>query len=128
MADDTTETTDEERFIRPFADFLLDHRHGYLASELSSALNDLIVGVHENKKSGTLTLTLKVKPGVKGSTRSMIVADEIKLSLPKPEAGEALYYATDDGNLTREDPDQQKFNLRDVSAPEDDEHIREARP
>ena len=89
--------------FRQFTDVLPSLRYGTLNDDLGEALNTLTKKCDETNKSGTLTLTLKLKPGKGGQIE---IFDEIKVSLPKEEKASSIMFATPDGNLIREDPRQ----------------------
>lgn len=100
--------------IRPFADFLLDQSGGKTHSELGEALWDLAERVRATGKKGSLTLTLTVET-MKGDAQVLVVSDEIRLRLPEFPRKPSLFYSTDDGNLSRSDPNQLAFEgLREV--------------
>jgi hypothetical protein len=108
-----------EPVIRPFADFLREQSHGTTHDELSEALHTLVARVQDTGKKGSLTLTIGVER-LKGgrSDNALIVSDSIKLNLPEHDRDTSLFFATADGNLSRDDPRQLTFeSLRDVSAP-----------
>jgi hypothetical protein len=103
--------------IRPFADFLREQSKGSTHDELSEGMHDLVQRVRDTGKKGTLTLTVSVEL-MKGSDRALIVSDEIKLKLPEHDRDTSLFFADRDGNLTRNDPDQLRFEaLKEVPPP-----------
>lgn len=109
----------EERTVRPFADFLTEQRGGVLHAELTDALNELVAAVNEHHKGGELVLRIKVKPATKSSYGAVAVADDVTIKKPAGERAEALFFVDRDSNLTRENPQQPRLPLRDVSAPAD---------
>lgn len=115
---DTGELTeDEERRVRPFADWMAEQRNGALHNDLSQGLNDLVDAVNCVGKGGTLTLVVKVQPASKHGEGSVLVADDVKVKLPQ-ERGEALYFVDADANLTRQNPAQPSLPLREVPRPQ----------
>ena len=101
--------------VRPFTDTLIAIRFGELAEETSDALNELVQACASTGKAGSLTLTIKLKPGKAGQ---MELIDDVKLKLPAPERGSTLMFATPEGNLQREDPRQLSIEgLREVKKP-----------
>lgn len=112
-----TDTTPEDRTIRPFADWLREQSGGDTHEELGEGLHDLISRVRDTGKGGKLTLTVSVKP-LKDDLNVLIVTDEIKLSLPEHDRKGSMFYADDDNNLVRNDPRQLAFDsLREVPPP-----------
>ncbi|WP_205208298.1 hypothetical protein [Chromobacterium haemolyticum] len=99
--------------IRPITDTLRSLGHGTFIDDASDALNKLVTAVDETGRAGKLTLTLSIKKATRGSG-AMVVQDEIKLSLPKPDSRETMLFATPEGNLVTEDPRQQQLELRTV--------------
>ncbi|NHR08386.1 hypothetical protein HA052_24650 [Chromobacterium haemolyticum] len=99
--------------IRPITDTLRSLGHGTFIDDASDALNKLVTAVDETGRAGKLTLTLSIKKATRGSG-AMVVQDEIKLSLPKPDSRETMLFATPEGNLVTEDPRQQTLELRTV--------------
>ena len=63
-------------------------------------------------KSGSITLTVNVKPASKGSTNVLMVESQVKTKLPEPDRGMTVFYATEDNKLVRSDPRQQSLPLR----------------
>ncbi|MGW5741552.1 hypothetical protein [Amycolatopsis sp. NPDC003861] len=96
---------DQKAEPRDFAAFLMEHRRGKSHAELSEALRDLVVAVEETRKAGTLTYTLKIKPQER-TPGAVMVADQIKCSLPEHERSESIFFATESGELIRNDPRQ----------------------
>lgn len=107
---------DDERQIRPFADWMIEQRNGALANDLSEGLNELVDAVNCTGKGGTLTLIVKVQPASKHGEGSVLVADDVKVKLPQ-ERGEALYFVDRNSNLTRQNPAQPSLPLREVPRP-----------
>lgn len=106
--------TNDDRIIRPFADWLQEQAKGRTHNELGEGLHDLIARVKDTGKKGSLTLTVTVEP-MKKDPALLVVSDVINLKLPEHDRPAAVYYADDDGNLTRDDPNAIPFeSLREV--------------
>lgn len=97
---------------KPFAAFLQEHRNGGLHAELSDGLALLVAACREHAKGGSLTLSVKVTPNADGMT--MTVSDEVKVKAPEASRGAALWFADEDGNLSRRNPLQPELPLREV--------------
>ncbi len=108
-----------EPLIRPFSDWLRDQRGGDAHAELSEALNELVESVAETGKGGQLTFVVKAKPAGKGDHGTVVVSDTTTLKKPQPERGEAIFFVTDNSNLTRYNPRQQELPLREGPRPDD---------
>lgn len=94
------------RVQKRFTDTLADIRNGDVIAELTEQLRDLVARVRETGRPGALTLTLKVKNVSKGLGGALTVEDDIKVKLPVAEKGTTVLYATEDGQLQRNDPRQ----------------------
>ncbi len=92
-------TQDDDRELKPFADWLAIQRKGTLASELALTLADLNRAVLATGKPGTITLTIKVKPA--GDDVSVQVTDEVKAKLPEHDRGQSIFFVDDHGNPHR---------------------------
>ena len=97
-----------------FLEALRELRSGESLADLHEALRSLVGHVRSVGKSGTLTLTLSVSLA-KGSTHTLVIADELKLKEPKPDREVTFMYADDDNRLSRRDPRQPKLPAMDVS-------------
>ena len=98
---------------RPFMDFLREHRNGTTHDELSDALQELVAAVVEEGKSGKMVLTINVKHAGRGSG-ALEVAAEIKVTPPKSQPGVAIFFASPENNLIRQDPRQTAMELREI--------------
>lgn len=98
--------------MRAFAEVIADV--GDLHEELTEALTDLVAQVKATRKTGTLKLTLKIKPNGENSVE---IEDEVKLSLPAAPRPKSIMFIDGDNALRRTDPRQQRLPLREV-APE----------
>lgn len=96
---------------RAFADVLRDLAGGTTYEELGTRLTEVVQAVMETRKTGSLTIALKVKPN---GESSVIITDEIKSKIPEGTRGETLFFATSAGTLVRDDPRQEKLPLRSV--------------
>lgn len=106
--------TDPERQIRPFADVLLELNAGLTHTELSDGLNELVQAVKLYGKSGTLTLSIKVRPAGRNAGSTVMITDDVKLKLPEGERADSVFFVDTDGNLTRNPPGQERLPLREV--------------
>lgn len=97
----------EHQAVRPFAAVLQEHRKGASMQELSEALADVVRAVGETGKPGSVTLKVTVRP-MKGDL-AVTFTDEIVVKVPRGERGASIFFADDDGNLTRTNPNQLSF-------------------
>lgn len=92
-----------------FTDVLADIRNGDVITDLTEELRDLVMAVRETGRPGSLTLTLKVKQMSKGVGAALVIEDDIKAKPPKAEKGTSVLFATEDGELQRNDPRQPRL-------------------
>lgn len=98
--------------IRQFTDVIRDMRFGEMLDELDCDLNQLVTAVESTGKSGTLTITMTLKPSSSGAIE---VTDAVKVKLPKLAKGSSLFFATPEGNLVRNNPRQDELpGLKEV--------------
>lgn len=110
---------EKERHVRPFAEFLHMQRGGDLQREVSQALNEVVEAVHETGRAGAVTLVVSVKPIGKSAHRQLIVTDQVKIKKPEGDRGESIFFADDNHNLVRDNPNQPEIpGLREVPRPE----------
>lgn len=90
---------------RPFATFLMEHAKGRSHDELSQLLRDLVLAVEETGKPAKLTYTVSIKPQPKVDG-AVLIADDIKTTVPKLDRPQSIFFATAVGDLVRNDPRQ----------------------
>lgn len=86
-------------------------RAGATQEELSEKLSEAVNMARETGKQAEVTLKLIVKPVGDGQYE---LRDKVSDKLPEMQRGMTLMFGTPDGNLMREDPRQNKMNLRGV--------------
>ncbi len=99
----TTPAPVDERRTRPFADVLNSLRRGKSHREAGNLMQELVTAVQATGRQGSLTLKLKVSRNKSGMIE---IDDLITTVLPKPDRDSSLFFADDDGNLTKDDPRQ----------------------
>lgn len=95
--------------MKPFTDTLREYRRGALVDEATAALAEVVKGVMQTGKPGSVTLTLKVSHQ-KGDRTVMELAGEVNGKPPKEALPVAIFYADDDGALFRADPKQREMD------------------
>lgn len=115
--DDESGEIMEGRHIRPFLEWMAEQRGGQLASEMSNALNELVDAVNMFHKSGTLTLTIKIKPAHSGEGMVFVI-DDVVNKPPEAERPQIIYFIDEDKNLSRANPAQPELPLREVPRPD----------
>lgn len=88
--------------------------HGDLAGQASDSLEKLVRAVRETNKSGELTIVLKIKP--RGRDAGQVeVTGTVKLSAPIADVAPSMFFATDKGELLRDNPSQSHFPFAKAS-------------
>jgi hypothetical protein len=95
----------DNNFIRVLGDV----RKGKCIDEMSIKMAEVIEAVKATGKAGKLTLTLDVKPVPNSGGSQVQLLDEVKGKVPVPERIATLFFADDDGYLSRNDPRQRDW-------------------
>lgn len=103
--------TDSPPRIRPFADFLAEHNNGAGHNLAGEKLHELVAAVRDTGKKGSLTLTLSIEAM---DEDTLVTVIDVATKVPKPPSKAAVFFVTDDGNLSRSDPKQTHLPLREV--------------
>ncbi|WP_432846015.1 hypothetical protein ACQPXB_36080 [Amycolatopsis sp. CA-161197] len=101
MSNETS--TQDKDAPKPFGTFLLQHAKGRTHDELSQALQDVVLACRETGKAGSITLKLTVKAL---DDQAFEVVDAISIKAPQGARPKSIWFATDDGELTRDNPHQ----------------------
>ena len=94
-----------------FVAVLSQLRRGMAVADLSEALRDLVAQVRQTRKSGTITLKLKIAPQSKGDDVVLTLTDDIVVKAPVAERGNSIFFATEGNDLVRNDPRQGEFGF-----------------
>lgn len=86
-----------------FLEFLQSFRRGELLHAADIKLQELVEAIAETGGTGSLSLKIKVKPNKAGQIE---IVPDVQISKPTRALGTGIYFATDDGRLTRRDPHQ----------------------
>lgn len=98
-------------------------RKGLCLTELSQQMQAAVLAVRSLNKEATLTLKLKISPF---GDETFAVVDDITVKLPVANRGHTQFYATDDGRLVREDPNQIEMPLTAVNPPNANEQTEQS--
>ena len=109
---------EKQESVRNFGVFLTQIRDGEVNAEASRELRDLLLALAEHaskqgKAKGKLTLAFNFSVDARGV---VAVGVETKVQTPKPERGAGIFWLTDDGNLSVQNPKQVRIPFRDVKA------------
>lgn len=82
--------------------------NGKVLHDLDDAIREIVKSCTASGAKGKLTLTLTVTPNGVGASETPLfkLEDEIKISLPKNKRMPSMFFADDESNLTRRDPNQ----------------------
>lgn len=96
--------------VRPITDTLRHIGGGVFIDMASDKLAELVAAVDSSGKSGKLTLDVSVKKATRGG--AMIITGKVKMTKPAEEPLEAMLFATPEGNLVADDPNQKSLDLK----------------
>lgn len=100
-----------------FTRVLSDFRNGQSISELSESLQKAVAAARDTGKKAKLVYSITIVPG--GSEDgAMAITDEIKMKLPEPVRKSAIFYASDDNVLSRNNPNQKELKFTEVEKPQ----------
>lgn len=85
--------------------FLTPLAEGRLVPDFTNKLRDVVKGVREYGKQGSINLSLKIKP-CEGSVLQLVVESDISAKIPNATRPMSLYFSDENGGLHRRDPRQ----------------------
>lgn len=103
--------------MRPFLDTLADLLGEERLEHYQAQLADLTQEVSDQRKKGSLSLTVNLTPN--GDT-SFKVSATLKTTTPTPSFGERIVFHTANGDILRDNPNQRKFPF-DATVRRDDD-------
>ena len=86
-----------------FLEFLQSFRRGELISEADDQFGELMEAVKRTGGKGDLTIKLPFKVNEAGQIECV---PTVSCKKPRKPLGTGIYYVTDEGRLTRQDPSQ----------------------
>ena len=86
-----------------FPEFLQTFRRGDLMQQADAKLQQVIEAMRETGGNGTLTIKLPFKMNKAGQIEC---TPSVDAKIPTKPMGTGIYYASDDGRLSRRDPNQ----------------------
>lgn len=110
---DTAPPSDGTR--TPFAAVVQQLRGGGSHGELSDAMAELVQAVIATGKVGSLQFTVKVAPN---GEEAVLMHDTIKVTIPQATKATTLFFADENGALTRQNPRQMAIGDSPVRAAE----------
>ncbi len=96
---------EDRKAIRPFDQTLREINNGRLVAELTEELTKVIAAVRRSGKTGSISLTLKLKP--RGETNEQLeVIPTVKGTKPEASRPISIFFVNSDNGLQRDDPTQ----------------------
>lgn len=95
----------------PFAAFVQQQAKGRLHAEMSDELAQLVAAVVKTGKAGKFSLTLNIKPE---GDDAISVATSYAAKIPQPPAKPSLFFADEQGHISRQRLNQPELPLRGV--------------
>lgn len=96
--------------VRPITDTLRLLQGGVFLDQCSEQLAELVRNVDDTGKAGKLTITLDLKK----SAGAVAITAKVTNKSPERAPDADLLWATTEGNLVLDNPNQQKLDLRQV--------------
>lgn len=101
---------------REFTDVLRDLNGGKFTAELTEQLAELVASAVATGKKASISVKLTLLPG-KGASKVITIEHDFTVKSPEFERPADYMFVGPGGSLVRDNPDQQKLDLRDVKAP-----------
>ena len=103
--------------MNAFQQTLADIGHGDLSAQAAEELVALVAAVRETGKEGKITLAITIKPRGR-DTAQVEVSGKVATTKPTADIAPAMMFASEDGTLTRHNPNQMKLPFgEDADAP-----------
>ena len=99
--------------VKPITDTLRILQGGVFLDTCSDMLADVVKSVDETGKAGKLTITLDLKK----SGGALAISAKVTNKTPEAKPDEDLLWPTIEGNLSIDNPNQRKLDLRVADAP-----------
>lgn len=99
---------------KPITSTLSKLQGGAFNHACGDLLAKMILAVEETGRAGKLTITIDVKK----SGPAVEVTSRVTDKTPEPTPDADVYWATVEGNLTEQNPAQQKMDLQPVQTPQ----------
>lgn len=96
--------------FRSFVEIISDLDDGRVVEELTHQLREVVRAARVSEKKGSVTLKIDIEP----DGRQFIINASVKPTIPTPTPGMTMFFASDDGDLIKEDPKQEKLKHVDV--------------
>jgi hypothetical protein len=98
---------------------LQNQRAGDLMEEASEGLRVLSKAVRATGKKGKLIIEVTIAPLTKGRGQAVAILDQVTVKAPQVEREMGIFFVTDEGDLSRNDPRQRELPLTAVERSDD---------
>jgi hypothetical protein len=109
---------DEGVYYRPIGDILNEIGRGALAREASQLMAELVVAVVDQRKAGTLTIKVTLKPVKDSNAEVLTVSGTVTTTAPRAVPA-SVFYGDETGFLSRKDPRQMDLFDQDQNSSEE---------
>lgn len=110
---------------KPITDVMRQLRGGAFVEQATAALAEAVTAVENTGKSAEVVMRIKVKKAPRG-TNAVYVSTDVTAKIPQEAPAEELMYPTPEGTLLRDDPRQQKLNLKEAEGAKSDAPLKSA--
>lgn len=90
-----------------FQRWIDEYPRGALAIDLSKALAECVTSTQNHGRASTLTLKVTIAKGESGFGNDLAVTADVSAKPARPKPPKVTFFATDEGGLSRRDPNQQ---------------------
>ena len=97
---------------KPFTDILGEIESGQFLRELTAKVYEIVRSTQETHKPGALKLSIKFSPTGRGS---VMIDAKMDATVPEHDRPSTTFFVTPDGTMMRNDPNQPRLPLREVS-------------
>lgn len=98
---------------RDFLTILGELDSGSIADDGLYQLSEVVRAVRKSGKKGSVTLKLEIAP----DGQQVVISGKVDAKIPMPAKGQTIYFATDAGELTRDNPKQEPLRNLDRPGP-----------
>lgn len=95
-----------------FVSTFMEMRNGGAAADCNRKFSELLAAIMETRKKGKITLTIEVSPArmdVMGDVKEVDLRHTCAIAKPELDQGRSVFFTTQDGRLSRQDPNQMEF-------------------
>lgn len=102
-----------------FVNTLMEMRNGKVAADISIEFAEVYGAVLDTGGKGQITITIDITPTradmSAGRIKEVSFEHSVKLKKPKHPIGPSTFFVTEDGNLSRTDPEQMEMFSTEVT-------------